>query len=88
MKKRITKRGMCEVYASKIHTEALSEKQILDILHRVWDVAFVEGWQRKLSESKDFKDRQEKLKKMGWDEIKDYIDDVTDGKMQPELKEG
>lgn len=84
VKKRITKRGMCEVYANKIHTEALSEKQILDVLHRIWEVAFTEGWRRKLSEGKDFRARQKALKKKSWDKHKDFIDDVTDGKMTPQ----
>ena len=86
-KKRITKKGMCDVYAAKISTEDLTEKQILDVLHRIWNVAHTEGWRQRLVEALDFKGRQAKLIKKSWDKHKDYMEDVTDGKMDVKLKD-
>jgi len=85
-KKNLTKKGMCEVLADKLHQENLTEKEIYNILIGLWTTAFNEGWYKRLSESKYFKELERNRLKKAWDKQRDAMEDIIHGGIKPKAK--
>ena len=78
-KAKLTKKVICEAYASKIHKTNLTEAEILNTLHELWLIAWIEGYQKKCDERKKFKTSREATHKKEWGKQRDKIEDEIHG---------
>lgn len=62
--------------ADRILTTSPTREIIFNSLLGIYELAYAEGYQTRLSDSRYFKDKQESRRKESWNAIRDHIDDL------------
>lgn len=69
------RRHACVTYADKIHKTSPTLKQIEGVLNHVWELAYGEGYQDAILDSKKLRDCREKLLLQYFNNLRDAIED-------------